>query len=593
MRRGIAENADNSIIYKLFRKAEISYTVSDISKAIGPMIDLMFISQFIGPNGVSVAGYVAPLIMLFELIGTAISSGARNKVSNLIGTGEREEANRVFSCSIIMGFGLALLIGILAASFCPFVSLVLGARDPVIRRMTSRYIYGYLIGFPFFTMTRILTPYMQMDGQYKRVNAVSMLTTIIDVAADAVAVFVLHGGMFEIGLATSLGYIIPIFVSMAFFFKKKSRSAFRFTFIGITPKLCMEIFRLGIPAGVIKGSNALGGVLINNMLTSQGMPYLVAAYGVFSQITVFFRSAWYAPADTLHAFAGVFIGEEDKDSLKETQKISLFHALTYTGIVTTFLFVLADPLAAVFLKSSDPAALSLSVKCIRVACFSLPFHAIIYNFNNYLMSVKRLRFCCIYSFLIECGSLVPITFLLLRIVGYNGAWLAKIVSMLVLSLIAVLYIFLNEGITFSDKMLLLPENYGISKENEISFIVTSAEEMLDCSRIVIAFAMEHGTEKKKAMTLGLITEELSGVFSEHGLSDGKPHNISMRLAVKNEDLIIRICDDCTPFNVTEYYQIITGIQDKEKEIGLTIIMKIAEEVKYSATFGANHLIIKV
>ena len=462
MKTEFAEITNNSIIQKLFRKAEISYTVSDISKAIGPIMDLLFISQFIGPDGVSVIGYVAPLIMLFELIGTAVSSGARNKVSALIGAGALEDANRAFSCSVIMGGGLSLFTAILVAAFCAFVSLALGARDPVIHRMTMQYIYGYLIGFPFFTLTRILTPYLQMEGQFKRVSAVSVLTTVIDVAADAVAIFVLHGGMFEIGLATSLGYIVPIFVSAAFFLGKKIRSAFRFSFKGFSPKLCGEILRFGVPAGVIKGSNSVGGILINNMLTSLNMPFLVAAYGVFSQITVFSRSSWYAPADTLHAFAGVFIGEEDRDSLKEIQRISLLHALTYTGIVTVFLFSMADPLAAVFLKSNDPAALRLSRECIRVACFSLPFHAIIYTFNNYLMAVKKLRFCSLYSFLIECGSLVPITFLLLQIIGYYGAWIAKVVSMLALSLFAALYIFLQEGDTFRDKMLLLPESFGMT-----------------------------------------------------------------------------------------------------------------------------------
>ena len=593
MKRTFAENADNRIIRKLFRKAEASYTVSDVSKALGPMIDLVFISRFIGPDGVTVAGYVAPLIMLFELIGTDISSGARSKVSALIGAGEMEDANRAFSCSILMGGGSALLAAILTAVFCGFVSLVLGARDPAIHRMTMQYISGYLIGLPFFTLTRILTPYLQMEGQYKRVSAVSVLTTIVDVAADAVAVFVLHGGMFEIGLATSLGYIVPFFLGAAFFPGKKSRSAFRFSVKGASAKLCGEIARLGAPAGVIKGSNSAGGILVNNMLTALHMPYLVAAYGVFAQITVFVRSSWYAPADTLHAFAGVFIGEEDRRSLKEIQKITVLHGLLYTGAVTVLLFALAGPLSAVFLRSNDHAALRLSRECIRVACFSLPFHALIYSFNNYLMAVKRLRFCCLYSFLIECGVLVPETFLLLRIIGYHGAWAAKVLSMLLLSLIAAAYIFRQEGGTFRDKMLLLPESFGIPGENEIAVTAASPEEILDLSRIAIAFALEHGAEKKKAMTFGLLTEELAGVFAEHGFSDGRPHTINARLVAKNGELIIRLRDDCRPFNVTEYYQMIRGVRDKGKEIGLAIIMNIAEEVKYTAAFGANDLIVRI
>ena len=84
---------DNVILHRLFRKAELSYAVSDLSKAIGPIIDLMFISLFIGTAGVTVMGYVSPLIMLFELIGTNISSGARSKVSNLLGAGKVDEAS--------------------------------------------------------------------------------------------------------------------------------------------------------------------------------------------------------------------------------------------------------------------------------------------------------------------------------------------------------------------------------------------------------------------------------------------------------------------------------------------------------------------
>lgn len=54
------------IILQLFRKAEVSYTLSDISKAIGPVIDLVFIALFIGTDGVTVVGYVSPLIVFLN-----------------------------------------------------------------------------------------------------------------------------------------------------------------------------------------------------------------------------------------------------------------------------------------------------------------------------------------------------------------------------------------------------------------------------------------------------------------------------------------------------------------------------------------------
>ena len=48
-----------------------------------------------------------------------------------------------------------------------------------------------------------------------------------------------------------------------------------------------------------------------------------------------------------------------------------------------------------------------------------------------------------------------------------------------------------------------------------------------------------------------------------------------------------------PFNVTEYYELIKDDQNKEKELSLAIIMKMAKEVKYTAAFGANNLIVRI
>lgn len=184
---------------------------------------------------------------------------------------------------------------------------------------------------------------------------------------------------------------------------------------------------------------------------------------------------------------------------------------------------------------------------------------------------------------------------MLRVIGYEGAFISKIFNMAGLSLIAFLYIFLNrEGKTFGDKMLLMPRDFGTTPENEISVIASSTQEIEELSKIAIAFAMEHGADKKRARKYGLITEELSVFLAEHGFNDGKEHNINMRLVAKGDDLIIRMRDDCKPMNLKDYYKLLQGSQDKkEEEINLAIILKMAKDVKYTATFGANNLIVRV
>ena len=161
------------------------------------------------------------------------------------------------------------------------------------------------------------------------------------------------------------------------------------------------------------------------------------------------------------AFAGVFVGEEDRDSIKLVQRISLIHSLIMTTFITVLLFLFGNFVIGIFLHSNNREAVELAIQCVQISCLSLPFHTIVYNFNNYLMGIKRMRFSVIYSFLIECGNLIPITFLMLRITGYEGAWTSKIINMAVLSLIAIIYIMTNkEADSFSDKMVLMPRSFG-------------------------------------------------------------------------------------------------------------------------------------
>lgn len=589
------KEVDNKIIRKLFLKSEVSWSFSDVSKQIGPMVDLVFISAFIGVNGVTVMGFVAPLLLFIELVGTMIANGARNKVSAMIGAGKLEESNRVFSDSLILTGGLTIIIGLLVGIFSSGLATLLGARDPEVAAMTSQYIMGFIIGYPFATLTRVITPYLQIEGQYNRVNTTAISTTVIDIVGDAIVVFVLQGGMFEIGLATSIGNIIPFFIGAAYFMGKKKSSNFHLVFQGFSPKLCGEIVKLGAPNGVSKGCCSIGGMLINNMLAALNMPYLVAAHGVYNQIQNFLRFTYLAPADTLLAFVPVFIGEEDRASIKMVQKLALLHALIMTVVVAIILYFGSDVIASFFLKTDDPEAHRLASLCIRICCFSLPLCTIFDNFNNYLMAVKRIRAANIFGFLVELGIMVPVTYIMLQLVGYTGAWYAKILNLVIISLLIITYVLCNkEGKAFSDKMTLLPSSFGVTDEDEISVSATTTTEIMHLSQIAILFAVEHGADDERARLYGLVTEELSIFFSEHGFKDGKEHSINARLVAKNEDLIIRMRDNCKLLNLTDYYQLLSDEVDPNSgDIGLSIIFKASDEVKYTPTFGANNLIIRM
>lgn len=89
----------------------------------------------------------------------------------------------------------------------------------------------------------------------------------------------------------------------------------------------------------------------------------------------------------------------------------------------------------------------------------------------------------------------------------------------------------------------------------------------------------------------LVVEKLAQVLFDYGLSDGKEHHINTRFVAKDEDLVIRMRDDCKLFNMAEYKQL---LQDRnETEMSPAIIINTAKEFQYSTTFGVNTVIVRL
>ncbi len=93
-----------------------------------------------------------------------------------------------------------------------------------------------------------------------------------------------------------------------------------------------------------------------------------------------------------------------------------------------------------------------------------------------------------------------------RIMDYRGAFIAKIVHMLIISIISFVYIWRERsGKEFRDKMLLL-DDFGIPPENEMTVVANSTEEIVLLAKVATAFALEHGADRARVNTYCLITD---------------------------------------------------------------------------------------
>ena len=84
------------------------------------------------------------------------------------------------------------------------------------------YIRGFVFGIPFLMMTHVIIPAVVIDGGKSLVGFSSLVLMVTDIAGDFLNAYVLGGGVYGMGLPTSLSYIFQFAVIMIHFIRKSS-----------------------------------------------------------------------------------------------------------------------------------------------------------------------------------------------------------------------------------------------------------------------------------------------------------------------------------------------------------------------------------
>lgn len=83
---------------------------------------------------------------------------------------------------------------------------------------------------------------------------------------------------------------------------------------------------------------------------------------------------------------------------------------------------------------------------------------------------------------------------------------------------------------------------------ESAITADSILEIEGMSRLVWLFCQENGIDKK-TNKIAICIEELGTNIIKHGYVEEEDYSIDIRIIVKDNELILRVRDDCRPFNI--------------------------------------------
>ena len=587
---------DPYIMRKLFRGTMLTMLIAELSNALAAIIDGILTGRFLGPTALAACGLGGPYFSIATIFSGLLMVGCTAMCTRAIGKGDTKETSRVFTLTVTLGVVFSVLLAVFGTAFAGTFATLFGARgaSAALHDTTKDYLRGVFPSAPAFILCMVLTPILQLDGDPVRPKIASLVVAVVDVAGDLLNIFVFHGGMFGIAMASTVSQFCGLIVLASHFLNKKS-SLFRFSLREVRVSMAPALMRDGLPRAVCMFCRALLPILMNALALKLVGDMAVAALSAQINSSFLLGALGWGIGGAMLIMGGMAAGEQDVFGLETVVRCTLRDILI--GVVGLAIVVFAaSPLLTLLFIARTEGAYPMGIDAIRCYAICLPFLAFNVSASNYFQATSRPAGAYLINIGIEVACTAVMAYILTPRMGIMGLWAAYPVGQALLTVLILLRALLGRDKTRHGlaAFLLLRPDFGVAEEDCIDCSVHSMDEVMELSRDVGDFCAAHAIDTRQANHLALCIEEMAGNVIEYGFADGQPHHLDVRVVVKDGETVLRLRDDCMRFDLREQVENWSlDPEHPEKNIGIRIVMRMAKDIAYTNTMKTNNLIITI
>lgn len=577
---------DIELLTKLFFKLLPLQILFVAVGAINTMVDGAVAGHFINAETMCVIGLFFPLIQVLSAVGSVLTGGTAVLCGIFMGRGELQKTKGIFSLNLTVTFLISLLITA-ACVFAPgLLADALGANADF-RRPLMSYIVGYAIGIIPQLLAQQIAAFLQLERQniigYIGIGMKILTNTVLDLLF--VAVFRMD--IWGLVLATSLSSWVYLAVLVPYYFTKKAQ--LRYSVRNILWREFPQLLKIGLPGALLIACLAVRSLVINRLLLQYGGEDGLSALSAFNMVCDLLIAACMGMWSVIRMLTGVFVGEEDRDSLKNLMRIVFTKGMALAALVGITVVVLASPIARIFFPDTASNVFALTRQLLVIYGFCIPLVLTCLAASGYLQAAGHHGYVNVASLVDGFFGMVIPAMILAPKMGAMGIWLANPIGLLLTILLVPVYgviYWKRIPCTFEEWLLLKPE-FGAADKDRLELTISRLEEVTQTAVQVQAFCRDHATAEKTAFYAALCLEEMAAIIMERGFAaDRRNHIINCRVVYTPDGILLRIKDDCVPFNPQELAEVVSP-EDPVKNIGVRMVYRLAQNVNYQNLLGLN------
>ena len=231
--------------------------------------DTVVVGKFAGHVALAATGSVQPVIGLIINVFNGLSLGAGVVVARCYGSGNQKDVHDSVHTSIALAVICGLFCMVAGILFCPQLLRLVGIPEDV---MSDALLYTriYFCGVPALVLYNFAAAILRSVGDTRRPLIFLSIAGVINVVLNLFTVIVLGMGVAGVAIATVASQVVSMVLVMRSLMTYHGSVQFRIRELMIDRRLCVDIAKIGLPAGLQGTVFSISNVTIQSGINSFG-----------------------------------------------------------------------------------------------------------------------------------------------------------------------------------------------------------------------------------------------------------------------------------------------------------------------------------
>ena len=257
----------------------IPVVLEQLLNSIMGTADTMMVSN-VGSAAISAVSLVDSINVLVIQAFSALAAGGAIVCAQYIGQKNKEKANESARQVLFIITAISVAVSLICLVFQkPLLRLIFGSVEPAVMSASETYFFYTALSFPFIAAYDSAASIFRAQDNTKGPMIISMISNAMNIAGNAVMIWVFHMGVAGAALSTLISRIFcAVVVIIQLRKEREGQEIVVRDYFKIRPDWSMirRILGLGIPSGVENSMFQLGKLAIQSTVSTLGTAAIAA-----------------------------------------------------------------------------------------------------------------------------------------------------------------------------------------------------------------------------------------------------------------------------------------------------------------------------